>query len=370
MTHTKTEHTSTSRGDRPSRAEGAGGRRLSLLFLVPLLAVLAALVAFFAVREERLGEAAQLSELKETAEAFAEEIAVARSWNAQHNGVYAEITAETRPNPYLVTPDRDLVSTGGKRLTKINPAYMTRELSQIADRRHGYKFRLVGLRPLNPQNAPEPWEKAALEAIGDRSAPAAGRVHYDEGAPFFNYLVPLTIEPACLSCHGVQGYRTGEVTGALVVRIPMERYDSIRTERIRKTVLSLSAVGGVGLLFSVIIALTLSRRLDREIRRNVEREKKIAAMELGGAAAHELRQPLTVLMCLHQVARNRMERGEMPDAQDMAIMDAQYVRMNEIIERMLNVMNYRTKEYLQGVRILDLEASSTVPGGGAAEGRR
>lgn len=351
----------------PSGDVGCG--KLSLLLTVPFLLVLIALVVFFVVREERLGKDAQLSELTETAAAFYEQIAVTRSWNALHGGVYAEITPNTQPNPYLTTPDRDMTSTDGRHFTKINPAYMTRQLSQIAGERHGYRFRLVGLKPVNPLNAPDEWEGSALRSMAKGEATAASAVRRENGRDIFQYLVPLRIEPACLVCHGKQGYRAGDVKGGIVIRIPMEKYHLIRSERMKKTILSLSAVGAVGILCTVLISLYHSRRLDREVRKNIAREKKITAMELGGAAAHELRQPLTIVLCMEQIMRDKRDRGETITGKELSVLQSQCLRMNEIIERLLHIMDCKTKKYDAKTDILDLEASSAGGIGGRNRAR-
>jgi hypothetical protein len=53
-------------------------------------------------------------------------IVATRTWNASHGGVYVPVTETIRPNPYLTGPDRDVRTTDGRELTKVNPAYMTR----------------------------------------------------------------------------------------------------------------------------------------------------------------------------------------------------------------------------------------------------
>ena len=57
--------------------------------------------------------------------AFEKDI-VYRRWNSNFGGVYAPVTESTQPNPYLNVPERDITTTSGKKLTMINPAYMTR----------------------------------------------------------------------------------------------------------------------------------------------------------------------------------------------------------------------------------------------------
>ena len=67
----------------------------------------------------------------ETSRAFFQQIVVTRAWNSSHGGVYVPVTDSVRPNPYLDDPQRDIVTDKGVMLTKINPAYMTRQLSEI-----------------------------------------------------------------------------------------------------------------------------------------------------------------------------------------------------------------------------------------------
>jgi hypothetical protein len=344
---------------------------LAVLFLVPFLVVLISLVLFFILREERMAEEAQLSELKESAGAFYEQIAVARFWNAKHGGVYVEVTPETQSNRYLDVQDRDIVSIDAKRYTKINPAYMTRQLSEIANQRRGNKFRIVGFRPVNPANAPDAWESEVLRRLENAKEDEAATIYREEdGKRFFKYLVPLRIEQPCLTCHAKQGYRRGELKGGVIISIPMEKFDAIRKENTKKTVLSLSAMGLVSVLFTALITGYLSRRLSGEIRKNIEREKLVTAVELAGATAHEMRQPMTVVHCMLDIMREKARSGEPVDEKDMDILHGQCLRMNDIIKRQLNITHYRTKKYGEGVNIMDLDASAAAntPGRGT-EGR-
>ena len=56
------------------------------------------------------------------ARAFFNDIVTTREWNARHGGVYVFADQETRSNPWLDDPERDLTLPDGRMLTKINPA--------------------------------------------------------------------------------------------------------------------------------------------------------------------------------------------------------------------------------------------------------
>ena len=86
-----------------------------------------------------------------------------RRWNAQHGGVYVAVTEETQPNPYLShIPERDIRTPSGKLLTLMNPAYMTRQVHELAEKEQGIRGHITSLNPIRPENSPDPWETKAL----------------------------------------------------------------------------------------------------------------------------------------------------------------------------------------------------------------
>ena len=107
------------------------------------------------------------------ARAFFQEIVTARLWNANHGGVYVPVSETTPPNPYLDVPGRDVVTTDGVKLTKVNPAYMTRQIGEIAAARGLVWFHITSRRPIRPANAPDAWEADALGRVRDARAGGA-----------------------------------------------------------------------------------------------------------------------------------------------------------------------------------------------------
>ena len=77
-------------------------------------------------------------------------IVATRSWNASHGGVYAATNASTPPNPYLDSHHRDIKVNDTLTLTKVNHAYMTRFISEVAARDHGFQFHITSLNPRIP----------------------------------------------------------------------------------------------------------------------------------------------------------------------------------------------------------------------------
>ena len=76
-----------------------------------------------------------------------------RQWNSDHKSVYVIQHDNIKPNPYL--EDNILYTKENKVLIKINPAWMTRQISELANKHGDYFFRITSLRPLNPDNSPD-----------------------------------------------------------------------------------------------------------------------------------------------------------------------------------------------------------------------
>jgi uncharacterized Fe-S cluster-containing radical SAM superfamily protein len=58
------------------------------------------------------------------------------------------VTAKTRPNPHLHVPLKNIEVNSKLTLTKINPAYMTRQLSELEKSHEGVQFNITSLNPV------------------------------------------------------------------------------------------------------------------------------------------------------------------------------------------------------------------------------
>lgn len=81
-------------------------------------------------------------------------LVLTRNWNALHGGVYVPISDETQLNPYFKEADRDVVTEEGIRLTKINPAYMTRQVSELEQQGGGGAVPYHQPQPYSPAEWP------------------------------------------------------------------------------------------------------------------------------------------------------------------------------------------------------------------------
>ncbi|MBU0485541.1 MAG: diguanylate cyclase [Proteobacteria bacterium] len=155
-----------------------------------------------------------------TANAFFQQVLISRSWNASHRGVYVPITSQTQPNQYLPIEDRDLTTDNGLKLTKINPAYMTRQIAEMAEKKaSGIQFHITSLKPIRPENKATEWETRWLNSF-EQGVTEQGEFYQNGKITWFRYMAPLITGTDCLKCHAQQGYKEGDIQGGLSVSLP------------------------------------------------------------------------------------------------------------------------------------------------------
>ncbi len=147
-----------------------------------------------------------------------------RRWVAMHGGVYVPVTSDTPSNPYLDVENKDVITTDSLRLTLVNPAYMTRQAFDLSNKLGAEEVeKITSLNPINPANAPDPWEAKVLRMFEN------GTESYSEfdtinGREFYRYMHSLVVEESCLQCHQYQGYKLGDLRGGISVAISTEIY--------------------------------------------------------------------------------------------------------------------------------------------------
>jgi PAS domain S-box-containing protein len=188
-----------------------------------------------------------------------------RRWGSSHGGVYVPVTQISPPNPYLAhVAERDISTPSGKALTLINPAYMTRQVYELAKAQNYSdigRAHLTSLKPLRPENAPDQWESRAL-ALFANGVPEFSELMILDGQRYMRLMRPFVTEKSCLKCHAAQGYREGDIRGGLSVSIPVAAIEQAMHLRI---VENLSAHGAIW-LFGMGMLVVGSRKLSRSSR--------------------------------------------------------------------------------------------------------
>ncbi|MHB8844091.1 MAG: c-type heme family protein [Nitrospirota bacterium] len=194
-----------------------------------------------------------------------------RRWGSLHGGVYVPVTATQQPNPYLTVAERDVTTTTGRKLTLVNPAWMTRQVFELISKRSTLPIisRLTSLKYINPVNKPDPWEMSALQDFegGEKETSAVANIG---GEPYMRIMRPFRTEQACLKCHGHQGYKVGDIRGGISIAVPMRPHLAAEAKEQKALLLShlfIWFIGTGGIML-------FGRNIQRHQRQIVERENR------------------------------------------------------------------------------------------------
>ena len=253
-----------------------------------------------------------------------------RRWNAEHGGVYGLIREGTQPNEYLDVPERDVTTASGKELTKINPAYMTRQVMEMAQQESGVQGHITSLNPIRTENAPDAWEEQALLRFEEDKG-AVSSLEMMGGDEYLRFMRPLFVQTGCLTCHGDQGYEIGDVRGGISVSVPMA---PLRATSRRQALSLWSGHGGIflaGLLGILLGAMKLRRGelslqgANAQLMEAVHRAEELAEgaesankakSEFLANMSHEIRTPMNAVVgmaSLLKATRLDSEQSEMID---------------------------------------------------------
>lgn len=256
----------------------AGGCFFLVVFLATFLGM--------SVRQEHL----IIGQVHSEADAIFDGITLARRWNADYGGVYVLKKPGMESNPYLA--QFDVHSTDGRTFILKSPELMTREISEYAKKIDAFSFHITSLKYLNPENAPDHWEKESLILMEEGALETSIR-EKEAGKMVYRLMEPLTYEPGCASCHGQQGYTVGDVKGGISVTIPFEK----TSQSIAMNRRLMFALCVLVLLAFVWVLYFFVWRLLKQLA--VQNAKLVDYNELKnkflGIAAHDLRNPLAIL---------------------------------------------------------------------------
>jgi len=195
-------------------------------------------------------------------------IVLARKWNANYGGVYVEKKNGIESNPYLENPD--IRTVDGRVFTLRNPALMTREISEYAEKEGMFKFHITSLRLMNPHNKPDEFEEKALRQFETGAAKELSQTELINKRRYFRYMAPLYIEQDCLQCHKHQNYAIGEVRGGISISLDIEELQS----KIKYNTITIAVFGIITtLLLLGLIYYFMSRLIKRldEARQTIEK---------------------------------------------------------------------------------------------------
>ena len=156
-------------------------------------------------------------------------------------------------------------------------------------------------------------------------------------------------------------YQQGRDSNLNSIEIPMTVSDRVHRQKIKRDILSFLSIGLLSTVSVFFISWHLSRKVHHRLNREIEEKRLSALIELAGATAHEMRQPLSVIIGLTELLKIQIDSGE-PVEHDLETLRQQCLKMDDIIKKMLHTTHYRTTNYIDGIRILDLHNSAQQAG--------
>lgn len=188
--------------------------KFSLLIGLVVLATFAAAFGLAASFQRRL----VIGQAERQARMLSRQILLTRRWVSDHDGLF--LIKKTGSANSNFPPGNDVVDMSGQVYVKRDPGMIIWELSDYASQLDFCRFRVTSLRPVNPENAPDAFERQSLldfetgrEEALEIAAGAQGRT--------LRYMIPLKVEESCLPCHAEHGYQVGNVRGGLSLEVPL-----------------------------------------------------------------------------------------------------------------------------------------------------
>ncbi|MBC2710535.1 MAG: DUF3365 domain-containing protein [Desulfosarcina sp.] len=181
------------------------------------------------------------------------QVVLTRQWIADCGGIMVAADSDgARGTDYFYN---DRMDTNRGMFQRFTPAMVTKKLSLYSLRENLYQLRISSLNPMNPENRPDNFEKAALLHFIHDGRKEFYHLYWEDKTPTFRFAVPLYVDDACLKCHAKQGFTKGTIGGTLSVRFPaVQLKKSIQTDRYR-----LIGAGASMILLTTLILLFLLR---------------------------------------------------------------------------------------------------------------
>lgn len=230
------------------------------------------------MNSEKLIESSKNMVIREAKTLF-DNIVTTRAWNASYGGIYVKENSTIEPNRYL--KNNTLQDENNNTLIKINPAWMTRQISELSNKRNQHYFKITSLKPINPNNRADKFEIKALKFFEQNR----DIKYYFEFENEFNFMGALKVEESCLPCHKQQGYKVGDIRGGIRVSLPLDLYkkeiNKIKDRRwiVFSVIVGISLIGF--LLLYLFIRSTKKYENDMEnLNKSLEHKVKSRTKEL------------------------------------------------------------------------------------------
>ncbi len=234
-----------------SASSGFVKRYVGMISLISSLLIIAIFWGFYSRVDHLIQD-----QLLHEARAFFEEIVQTRHWIINQQGIYVKMRPGTQPDPIMAQISglkNTITDQDGQRYVLRNHAIVTRMISDLAQKDQDFIINITSQTPLNPDNKPDDFERAALDKF-EKGDTEYYRMEKSTTWATFRFMAPLLTKQECLPCHGSQGYKVGDIRGGISISIPANAVISKLLET--RIYTAISALFLLALLLSVIIYIS------------------------------------------------------------------------------------------------------------------
>lgn len=115
-----------------------------------------------------------------------------------------------------------------------------------------------------------------------------------------------------------------------------------------------SEEGEITHVVEVLRDITERRKMEEQI---LKQEKLSVLIEMAGATAHELNQPLTVMLPMVEQALSKVSEQN-PLFKNLSVIEKQCLRMADLVKKISEITIYKTKPYVGDIQIIDITKAS------------
>lgn len=113
-------------------------------------------------------------------------------------------------------------------------------------------------------------------------------------------------------------------------------------------------------VFLSLGSLTIVTKEMRKENKRLQKERLQVTLQMAGAVCHELNQPLQGIFGYSETLLMRFPEGDPLNYKVKKIIELTH-RMGKITKKLMHITKYKTKDYVQGIKIIDIDKSAKSP---------
>ncbi len=153
---------------------------------------------------------------------------------------------------------------------------------------------------------------------------------------------------------GDMGSKTARETGEMVSEVTNVRKDGSTFPAFLSATVLKNAMGETIGVMGISRDMTDRRRAEEE---RLRREKMQGVLEMAGAACHELNQPMQTISAYSELGLKEISEDS-PVYNRLKTIKEQIVRMADMTKKINRITKYKTRDYVAGIKIIDIDKSS------------